>query len=174
MPEFNSNLKIKHLFNAYYRALVTFANTFLLDMDECEDVVQSAFLQLWESNAVFNDETAVRSYLYKTVKNKCFNKLRHYKVKEKYRLQNVPEQVSNELINKDVIVEDSTTKVLHTAINLLAPRKKQVIQLGLKGLSNKEIADSLSIGLETVKSQKFKAYKMLRLHLKTRFQALNE
>ncbi|OEK06134.1 hypothetical protein A8C32_19070 [Flavivirga aquatica] len=144
-----------------------FANTFLIDIDECEDIVQNTFLQLWESKLVFPKEIALKSYLYITVKNKCLNKIKHYKVKENYQLQNKKRKEDSVLMEEGIIIQESA-KLLHEAITFLSPRKKEIIDLALKGLSNKTISERLSIKIDTVKSLKTKAYKFLKAYLEKR------
>ncbi|WP_276205031.1 sigma-70 family RNA polymerase sigma factor [Flavivirga aquatica] len=155
------------MFNKYYKGLVVFANTFLIDIDECEDIVQNTFLQLWESKLVFPKEIALKSYLYITVKNKCLNKIKHYKVKENYQLQNKKRKEDSVLMEEGIIIQESA-KLLHEAITFLSPRKKEIIDLALKGLSNKTISERLSIKIDTVKSLKTKAYKFLKAYLEKR------
>nr|WP_303316955.1 sigma-70 family RNA polymerase sigma factor [Flavivirga sp. MEBiC07777] len=152
------------MFNNHYKSLVVFASTFLLDIQECEDVVQNVFLQLWESKLVFPNEMALKSYLYTTVKNKCLNKIKHEKVKKAYQFHNKEQKEDHVFINENMIVQESAS-ILHKAISILSPRKKQIIELALKGSSNVTIAERLGIKLETVKSLKTKAYKSLKTYL---------
>ena len=52
--------------------------------DSAEDLVQEAFIKLWEQSGDFDNEYAARSFLYTTVKNRCLNHLEHKKVIGKY------------------------------------------------------------------------------------------
>ena len=49
-----------------------------------DDVVQDAFVDLWEKRADFRGEYAVKAYLYKAVRNDCLNLMRHQQVEDKY------------------------------------------------------------------------------------------
>ena len=63
---------IKKIFDEHYRSLVQYANRFL-GIDECEDLVQDIFIGLWEKENAFPDELHLKVYLYKAVRNKCYN-----------------------------------------------------------------------------------------------------
>lgn len=95
------------------------------------------------------------------VKNKCLNKIKHEKVKLAFQLQNNHGSVIDDDIEKAISMQESAV-LLHKAINSLDQRKKQILELSLKGLPNDIIAERLDIALATVKSLKWKAYKTLR------------
>lgn len=160
----NTKVGIKHIFETYFSSLVIFANTFLIDIAECEDVVQNTFLQLWQSQKKFPNQIALKTYLYTVVKNKCLNNIRHNKVKENYQSETKNIQKNTVFMEEGFLVQESA-KVLHKAISTLSPRKKEIIDLALKGVTNNTIGERLSIKLETVKSLKSKAYKALRNYL---------
>jgi RNA polymerase sigma factor (sigma-70 family) len=66
----------------------------------------------------------------------------------------------------DFAFENEVYQLLYDAINSLPPNGKQVIELSMDGLKNKEIAKSLNISVNTVKTLKLRAYKFLREKLK--------
>ena len=55
-----------------------------------------------------------------------------------------------------------TLRLLSFAISQLPPQTREIIQLGLEGNNNTEIADLLHISVNTVKSMKKSAYRRLR------------
>ena len=71
------------LFTIYYKDLVMFGGNFLTNRKDCEDIVQSIFLKLWNDREVIKIETALKSYLLTAVRNGClnvFDLLHHNKV----------------------------------------------------------------------------------------------
>jgi DNA-directed RNA polymerase specialized sigma24 family protein len=68
---------LKKTFDAYYEALVSYGCRFITVRDECEDLVQDIFVDLWEKDLKFPDEISLKVYLYKTTRNKCFNFIKH-------------------------------------------------------------------------------------------------
>jgi RNA polymerase sigma-70 factor (ECF subfamily) len=162
-------LKEKHefqsFFRSYYPSLRLFATNIIFDYSVAEDLVQEAFIRLWEKSEDFNNEYAVKSFLYTTVKNSCLNHLEHKKVKRKHieitRQQSLD---STEITN--LLIEEETHRLIYNAINELPPQCRNVLLLSINGLKNNEIAEELSISANTVKTQKKIAYKQLKIKLK--------
>ncbi|HEA21120.1 hypothetical protein LCGC14_1461250 [marine sediment metagenome] len=157
--------ELNHLFEKYYETLVLFANRFLPLRDECEDLVQDAFVGLWEHKTIFPDDISSKVFLYKTVRNKCYNVIKHNKVKDKYAANVVHSLEDDNLFLKQVL-EEEILRQLHEAIETLPERKKAIIRLSLKGFKNNEIGEELGIKIQTVKTLKSQAYKLLRARFK--------
>lgn len=159
---------LRKMFDTYYEALVKYANNFLPLIDECEDLVQDVFVGLWEKKNTFPDETSLKVFLYKTVRNKCYNVIKHNKVKDKYA-ENVVVSLEDDNLFLEQVLEEEIVRQLYQAIEVLPERKKEIIKLSLKGLKNSEIAEKMDIKLQTVKTLKSQSYKILR----EQFQELN-
>jgi len=156
---------IKKIFNEYYASLVQYANRFLVTVDECEDLVQDVFVDFWEKENLFPDEISLKVYLYKVVRNKCYNVIKHNQVKNKYAENTIQSLEDDNLFLKQILEED-IVRQLHKAIEVLPQRKKEIIKLSLKGLKNIEISAELGIQLQTVKTLKTQSYKILREQFK--------
>ncbi len=152
---------LKDIFDKYYKTLVIYANRFLLSKNECEDLVQDVFVGLWEKENTFPDEIALKVFLYKSVRNKCYNVIKHNKVKDKYA-KSIVQSLEDDNLFLRQILEEEIVYQLYKAIEVLPKRKKQIITLSLKGLKNIEIAEELEIKLQTVKTLKSQSYKILR------------
>lgn len=61
----------RELFEKYHTRLCYFANTLLPFSEGAEDVVQEAFVKLWQKKIDFHSLNAVKTFLYITVKNRC-------------------------------------------------------------------------------------------------------
>ncbi|WP_188221011.1 RNA polymerase sigma-70 factor [Flavobacterium pokkalii] len=149
------------MFDEYYDALVKYANRFLGLNDECQDLVQDVFVSLWEKENIFPDEISLKIFLYKSVRNKCYDVIKHNKVKDKYA-ENIVKSIEDDDLFLEEILKEEIVRKLHDAIELLPDRKKEIIKLSLKGFKNNEIADCLEIKLQTVKTLKSQSYKILR------------
>ena len=157
---------LKKMFDAYYNALVSYANNFLPSRDECEDVVQDVFVDMWETDNGFPNDIAIKAYLYKSTRNKCYNIIKHNTVKSKYADTSIL-LLRDENLFMNQIVEEEITRQLYDAINTLPERKREIIKLSLKGVKNQEVAETLNIKLQTVKTLKSQAYKLLRREFKS-------
>ena len=72
----------EQFFEFYYPKLMGLACRFV-DEEEAKDLVQDVFVDFWERKHNL-DMTNISSYLSKSVKNKCFNKIKHQEVVNNY------------------------------------------------------------------------------------------
>lgn len=156
----------KNLFDKHYTRLCHFAWKLLGDDYLVEDVVQDAFLVYFkQKNEITDDSIAVKNFLYSTVRNACYNIIRHEKVKIRYSIVadwqewEDPETL-NAMIRSEVIDE------IYKVIKTLPEGCQQVFRLGyLEGLPNIKIAGKLGISINTVKKQKQRGFRVLREQL---------
>ncbi len=148
----------KKLFESFYPSLCVFANKYTQDTDISADIVQDAFVYLWEIKKDISTIHSAKSYLFKTVKNKCLNYLRDQKTRDK--IQN--EHLEDETFFRDNLIETETYQIIQEALNVLSPQSRKIIELSLDGLKNNEIAELLNISINTVKTVRSRAFKVLR------------
>ncbi len=151
----------KCLFESFYSSLCLFADKYLNDQEVSQDIVQDAFLYLW-NNADFGSKNSARSYLYKYVRDRSLNYLRDKKLRQRKGFK----EMESEVFFRDNVIEEETYQIIYDAIRTLSPQARQVIELSLDGLKNQEIADQLHISINTVKTVKGRAFAALRVELK--------
>lgn len=155
------------IFRTYYERLCNYANTILNDMDEAEEMVQSAFLTVWEKHDTLEIHTSVKSYLYRAVHNSCLNRVKHYKVRKTYG-DSVKNQT--ELLHDDAsqdLIGSELDAIVANAIDSLPDQCKLVFKLSrFENLTYAEIAEQLGISVKTVENHMVKALKVLREKLK--------
>jgi RNA polymerase sigma-70 factor (ECF subfamily) len=152
----------KTFFLDFYPSLCLFVNKYLNDKEASNDIVQDAFLYIWNKRDEIISVDSAKAYLYKHVKNRSLNYLRDQKNKKKHNLVNV----ESEYFFRDNLVEEETYQILYKALNNLPPQGQRVIELSLDGFKNQEIADKLEISINTVKTIKLRAFQSLRSELK--------
>ncbi len=156
------NIKVfKKLFYDFYPCLVRYAEGFIYNPKDCEDVVQGVFIYFWEHSDKLNIDHSLRAYLYTSVKNRCLNYLRdrHIRIKNDFiyheKNLNHAEQAEcneNETINK-----------IHSAIEHLPPRMAMLFRLKyIDGKKFAEIAELMEISENTVKTQIYRAKNKIR------------
>ena len=74
---------IPEFFRNYYPMFVSFARNFVQNREVCEDLVQEAFVALLEQGCTFDNEYMAKGFLYKTLRNKCLNHLRHEQIRSR-------------------------------------------------------------------------------------------
>lgn len=153
------------LYDKYAVALRYFAAKYVSDEDVIEDVLQDAFVALWEKRTEFSVENAVKAYLYKAVRHDCLNLIRHKQVENKYAEKILQEGDESESF-LDQILESEIFQVLLTVFDELPPACKEVYRMSLDGDSHEEIARKLNISINTVKKHKNNANHYMKERLK--------
>ena len=126
------------------------------------DVLQDIFLNILESKKQFESFDLLKSYLYLSIRNRWKNELKHTATVQRYTSEQTDQEEESILSN---IFEAETLATLYKCLQLLPPACATVLKLSLKGYSSSEIAEMLSISINTVYAQKQKALSILRNNL---------
>jgi RNA polymerase sigma-70 factor (family 1) len=140
---------------------------YVKDFATCEEIVQEAFLGLWEKRESIDMSQPVKAYLATSIRNKCLNWLRDNK-KFNPDLLNFEESVSNhDIVLTDKLVEAEIRKTINDAIHELPEKCREIFTLSrFRNLKYQEIAGQLGISVKTVETQMSKALQHMRLRLK--------
>lgn len=155
----------KLIFEKYHTRLCYFAGSLLPSSDAVEDVVQDAFIKLWQRRLDFHHLKAIKSFLYITVKNKSLNIYKHDKIVKKYEDLLPKEKSENEVIER--IMEAEVLQKVHNALQKLPEGCRKIMYLSyFEEMKNKEVAAYLKVSINTVKTQKRRALQLLRSIMK--------
>ena len=158
-------LVFKHFFKEHFPKFFAFTSRFIDDSYVREDIVQETFIIVWSRHLkVFDSEMALQAFIYRTLRNKCLDYIRHEKIKERYSSEYSKERETSDYLMQAIIDEESRF-LIHKAIKSLTPQVQAVIKLHLEGKKNKEIAEEMGISETTVKFHKSIAYKELNKSL---------
>lgn len=150
------------VFNDYYKPLVLFASSFLNnEKDISEDMVQDVFTNLLQTNKKFNNLTALKAFLYISVRNTCLNYYKHKKVRHLYSEEKKATGIK-EVFFLNKVLEEEIYSHLVTSVSQLPKKCRKIFEYSLVGMRNSEIASNLKISIETVKSQKKRGKKLLK------------
>ena len=128
------------------------------------DVVQETFLKVWINRQKLVPKLAFYAYLSKLSKNLVLD---HYKREEVRTRHKDHVAFLEERPNRDPeqdLQHDAFQKKIRDVVDTKLPEKCRVIFLlsRVEGLSNQEIADTLSVTKKTVENQLYRALKILR------------
>lgn len=161
----NNDQAFRYLYEKYVAPLRYFAAKYIDDDPLVEDVVQSAFLSLWEKKNDFVAENAVKAYLYKMVRSLSIDAIRHQNVVRKHSEQACLEE-NDEQYFLENIIETEVFQMVKTVFEELSPAAREVYQLSLQGKSHEEVGRLLNISVNTVKKHKNNANRYMRERLK--------
>jgi RNA polymerase sigma-70 factor, ECF subfamily len=155
------------IFRAYYQPLCRYAYSFLSDKEEAEEVVQSAFITVWEKRKSIDIQTSLKSYLYRMVRNACLNVIKHEKIKQQHVAHELAvTEATYESVSQKVYASELELKI-GEAMKVLPEQCRLVFQLSrFEELKYQEIADQLQISVKTVENHMGKALKIMREQLK--------
>jgi len=168
------NLKIfEQLFRDYYKQLCNFANKYLQSYDSAEEVVQDIFYQIWKKRNEITIKSSLKSYLYTSVKNNCFQQIRVHNLDLKYETYYKTHYNDEGFDPADELKAKELNEIISNALNTLPEKCRQIFEMSrYEGLKYHEIANKLSISIKTVEANMGKALKHFRIYLKDYAEAI--
>lgn len=136
------------LYVRYWEALYRFGYGILKDEDQAKDILQDIFLALWRNRESLEIKSA-SAYLYRAVRYEVTRALRKGMLTGAYEeyLADLP---SSDSCETDLHLADLELHVNET-LERMPKKSREVFYLSrFKDLSNKEIADKLSLSQRTV------------------------
>lgn len=156
---------LETLYRRYFNMLCNFANKYVRNNLASEEVVSDVFLYLWLKREEMKIPNNLRAYLFTSVKNRSFNYLQSnnkyfediYFVEKKWLVSN--ESADSQIIQQEV--DDEIEKI----ISHLPPKRQQIFRMNrIDGLKYKEIAQVLSISVNTVQNHMVEAMRFIANH----------
>ncbi len=162
---------LKILFKLYYLKLCSYAETFVKAPDLAEEIVQETFISLWENRVEIRVDHSFKSYIFRCVHNNCINFLKKSEV-----LRRQTKVVADEIIYHneialrnfnsaalDDLISREMEERLISVLNDLPPQARLIFVLSRnEHLSYSEIADTLHISVNTVKTHMKRTLSKLR------------
>ncbi|PSL33690.1 RNA polymerase sigma factor [Dyadobacter jiangsuensis] len=138
------------LADIHYRSLLNYGTKFSRDLEFIRDCIQDVYLQLWERKLFLAEDTVVKPYLFKSLRNKIFKEsIRLKRLGESSELLFEPEDSSG-TIESSLIEDELQNRELYRLnriISGLSKRQREVVYLRYyQGLGNDEIAEIMDIG----------------------------
>jgi RNA polymerase sigma-70 factor (ECF subfamily) len=132
-------------------------------MDSAREIVQEAFISIWDKRESIDISRSVKTYLSTTVRNKCLNYLRDNKKfnREILEIENLLGERTYD--PPDRLVMQELQKRIDEAIGELPGRCREIFVLNRNHhMKYQEIADHLAISVKTVETQMSKALQHMR------------
>ena len=159
----------RRIYKDHSPSLRFFAAKYISALQSIDDIVQEAFISLWEHRHTMPEGGSIRAYLYSAVRFACMNILRHSRVKARFAASYKEEHDETFLDN---VQETEIFRALLSVFEELPPACKEVYTLSLGGMSHNEIAKKLGITVNTVKKHKNNANHFLRGRMKNMAEML--
>lgn len=152
------------LYYDLFPALVVFAKKYMKEDGLSEDIVQEVFINLWNKLSTINIRMSIKSYLYVAVRNHAINSLNKKSLAQNTIYSEKCMEITSceeyEMLAQDVYHH------IHCAIENLPQKSREVIIMSMSDMSLNEIQEELSVSINTVKTNKKRAYQKLRKSLR--------
>jgi len=150
----------EELYSDHSKSLYNFAFYKTGNSAQSEDLVQEAFIKMWNNCVKIIFEKA-KSFLFTVVNNQFLNDVAHKKVVLNYRKQGVKESTNE---NPEFLLEEKEfLNKLQTTISNLKEGQREVFLLNrIDKKTYKEIAEILSISVKAVEKRMHLALKQVR------------
>ena len=159
-----SHKAFEAIYNRYAGKLYNFIMTISRgDRYMSEEVVQSAFVRLWETRERLDAEKSMLSYLSAISKNLLFNRYQRQTIEFLYQKVMIDEQKPYHRQTENEIDRKWLENFVDELIDQLPPARKKIFILRKKQeLSTKEIAEAMNISVSTVETQLSLAMKFMK------------
>ena len=162
----------RFIFDKYYDFLCMVA--YLRDEYISETIVGDIIYNLWEIKDNIDIKYSLRSYLVRSVKNRCINYLQQEYIQREISINQYEDKAAIEELffieNKhplESLLEQELENKINSIINELSPECRAVFKMSrFDGMKYEEIASELNISVNTVKYHMKNALGKLRLELK--------
>lgn len=152
------------LYSTYWKPLYFLAYKHLQSAEAAEEIVQEAFLILWEKRAILTIHTP-GLYLAAMTRYAVY---RHIAKEKKYNIRNT-EHVAEQLPGEDALhsIDHKLLLDMVTKLSGRLPEKCRMVFIGAKLLDQpiEEIAEQMNISPRTAEAHLSKALKIMRNHL---------
>ncbi len=151
------------LYERYAGKLFVVCKRYVKDADEAEDVLQDAFVKIYQHIGTFRFECPLEAWLKRIVINTA---LKHLRKQKPWENSTDIDELAPMLPQADESLPTLNYKYLLQLIQELPPGCRTVFNLyAIEGYNHPEIADLLAISEGTSKSQLFRARTLLQQKL---------
>lgn len=154
------NKDFDRLFRLHYNQLFLFAKTFISVDEDCHDLVNDVFEEVWIHYAMIKEEVALQ-YMYTCLRRRCLDRLRRQKVEQRYM------QLHSLLTERYTTMEGlrevhERERIVEEVISSLPPPTQDIFTLCyVEHKKYQEVAELLGISPSTVKKHISRALQMI-------------
>lgn len=163
-------MAFRQLFDALYGPLRRSAQALVRDEAVAEDVVQEAFVRLWDWRTRLDVEIPLRAWLFRTVRNLAFNLRRDATTRE--QLLTDPVALASGAVPRPAAAPDAAVSSEDLAaqvaamVDELPPRQREALLLTrVEGMSHVEVSAVMGCAVRTVNNHLVAALATLRRRL---------
>jgi RNA polymerase sigma-70 factor (family 1) len=161
--EIESTENFTCFFREHYASFCFFANRFVDDKQEAEDIVSEVAVRVWVKLDSIEHERALKNYFYTSIRHACLRTLENKKRRESKQKEYSLEQVSEPSTGSEYLAYTEMLERVEFLLNKLPSHCRQVFtKLYVEGKTEKEAAEELRVSINTIKFHRKRGLKLLR------------
>jgi RNA polymerase sigma-70 factor (ECF subfamily) len=150
-------------FQKHYSSFCFFANGFVNDTDEAEDIVSEVAVRVWEKLDSIEQEAALKNYFYTSIRHACLRALENKKRRESKEKEYSLRYLSQPSTGLEFIIRTEMLGEVERLLSNLSPQCRKVFtKLYVEGKTETEAAEELDVSVNTIKFHRKKGLKLLR------------
>jgi RNA polymerase sigma-70 factor (ECF subfamily) len=148
------------VFKRYFNDLTRFTRGYVRDREAAKDIVHDAFLSLWNNRARLDASIPLKAYLITLTRNLSFNYLKPRRVLDVRQGEII---ASWEEANEELEQHERRLVRLEEKLKELPGKQREIIvKCFLDGMTYKQVAEEMSISVNTVKTHLSRGLNFLR------------
>lgn len=167
-------MKFDEYYRLYYRRIVAFARSYVIDEMAAQDIAADSMVKLWMHLKDRPDED-IHNWLFVIVKNLCLDYLKHQRIKQKtivevslWKIQDLDFRISSlDKYGQESVASREIREIVNKVLDKQDARTKSIfITSRVYGKKNREIAESMGLSEKNIEYHITKVLKALRMALK--------
>lgn len=152
-------------FLKYYPMLCAYARQYVA-VEDAQEVVQDVMVWFWENRVMQVFDTSVSSYLFKSVKNRCFTLISRNEMKQ--QVSNMLFETGSSLYeDPDYYIAEELSQKIEAAVAALPQSYREVFEMNrFQHMTYQQIADQINLSPKTVDYRIQQSLKLLRAELR--------
>ena len=155
------------LFEKYAPRIYSFSLNFLGNKNDAEELVQDAFLKIWEKRNILNSSQNIKAFIFKITTNILYDFVRHKNIEHAFEDYARLNYTINENYTWHEIIFREMKQNLDSLVAQMPEQQQIIFRLSkLDGFTNEEIAQKLNLSKRTVENHLYRALSFLKKQLK--------
>ena len=153
------------LYETYWKTLFLSSYNLLKNKEQCEEIIQDVFIDLWNKRKELQIKISLKAYLYAWVRYKVFAEFKRKKFENVELFEDLNHRFQH-ATPETVMMHAELEAQIEAVVEMLPRKCRKVFKLSRnKQLSHKEISEKLSISPKTVENHITYALKFLKSNL---------
>jgi len=169
LEKWTAGAKIKWMKNIvaeHEKALVRYTLSLVKDLEAARDIVQEAFLRLWQQDPE-GVQGHAKKWLFTVCRNLAMDRFRGQQKQDKYSKETMAGKAVVDNSAEDQLIHNSDKSVVGQAMKQLSEKQQEVLRLKFQdGLSYKEISELTGLSVSHVGVEIHNAIKIVRQKMK--------